>query len=748
MRKPDPMHRTSNQHAVNATPVPFLRWHGPILLGLCLAVAVAYPEWLMHSYYDVGDLGRLNVPQRMLLGWFYRHNWLPLWNPFSFGGQPFLEAGQAGPLYLPNVLFGLLPINAALKVSNLLHEWFAALTMYGFIWRTQRSRVSGFVAGFIYVTSAIWVGHIVHTQMIDALAWLPCIVWATYALLIRPNRWAFLGLSLSLAMEIYAGHPQITWSAAITVAIFVCVFFVQRNQQHKLKAVTATAGSVILGLLLSSAQWIPTLELVKHSTRNHVSSAFLLDGYLPTSGLLQFLSPFTPGGGYTGAPYSVKTFVTLYGNPYFWELFTYAGVIALAIAIAAIVSTVRSDFFTQAFTVLALVSVLLSLAKLPVVEQVLLHVPGFDFFRVSARYAGLTDFAIAALAGTGFRRLIESTRTHSDDPSDRRSHIRSITAASACFFALVLIVARWHGPLQVSPAAAVWVPVAALCVVAIVCMAPVWHRDRIWTLAILVMLDGLTATIPFTSLNMTKSAPYLKPSQTIQYVRTHLPGPAPFMRVAAIDNHENDDNSLAQDKSLAYRIPALNGYDSLEPSWYKQSFNLTWTDATLKQNAQTKLDAMDVAYVVTLSTYHPSYLHAWKQVFAGNGEIVYQNPDTLSVWHISKATSAQTSSPLHAKLQSWSANKQAWLVQTSQRGTAVLSQTYDPGWHASIDHRPAHLSQTSLGLTGLQLPAGSHQILLWYSPTGFRVGALLSLLTGIGWLMIFMIRARRRRKPS
>lgn len=734
--------KTSIQYITNRPPIPFLRWHGPVLLTLCVAIAVAYPEWAMHSHYDVGDLGRLNVPQRMLLGWFYHHFWLPLWNPFSFGGQPFLEAGQAGPLYLPNVVFGALPIGPALKLSNLLHEWFAALTMYGLIWSVERNRLSGFVAGFVYVTSAIWVGHIVHTQMIDALAWLPCIVWGTYACLRRPSISAFLGLSAAFAMEIYAGHPQISWFAFITVAIFMVVSLLQRHTDHKFRSVFISASSIVLALLLASAQWLPTLELVKHSTRNHVSSAFLLDGYLPKNGLLQFLSPFTPGGGYTGVPYSVKTFVDLYGNPYYWELFTYAGLIALAIATATAVFKFKSDYLIRSLTVLTLVSVLLSLAKLPVVEQILLHVPGFDFFRVSARYAGLTDFSIAALTGIGIGRLNVSTQTSDGE----RTNIRWFIAGAASIYAVILIVARWHGPLHMSPAAAVWVPVAALATVAAVCMFPVDQSDRVWTLVILIVLDGLTATIPFVRLNMTKTAPYLSPSPAIQYVRDHLQGTYPFMRVAAIDNNENDDNSLAQDKSLAYLIPALNGYDSLEPSWYKQSFNLTWTDATLRPKAQQKLDAMDVRYAVTLSTYHPAYLDSWKKVYANKEETVYENPDSLSVWHLVE-NGSHASSPMHSTLESFAADKQSWSLDASHAGQAILSQTYDPGWHATVDNKPVLLSMTKLGLTSIRVPAGVHKVSLWYNPTGFFVGAILSVLSGLGWLTVLVFSVLRRRKP-
>ena len=45
---------------------------------------------------------------------------LPLWNPYVFGGEPFLAAGQQSVLYPPGILFYLLPTAQA-------YGWFTAL---------------------------------------------------------------------------------------------------------------------------------------------------------------------------------------------------------------------------------------------------------------------------------------------------------------------------------------------------------------------------------------------------------------------------------------------------------------------------------------------------------------------------------------------------------------------------------------------------------------------------------------------
>src|SRR5208282_159800 len=46
-----------------------------------------------------------------------RHGHLPLWNSFTYGGQPFLGGFESAVLYPPNLLFLCLPLARALNFS-------------------------------------------------------------------------------------------------------------------------------------------------------------------------------------------------------------------------------------------------------------------------------------------------------------------------------------------------------------------------------------------------------------------------------------------------------------------------------------------------------------------------------------------------------------------------------------------------------------------------------------------------------
>jgi hypothetical protein len=71
------------------------------------------------------------------------------------------------------------------------------------------------------------------------------------------------------------------------------------------------------------------------------------------------------------------------------------------------------------------------------------------------------------------------------------------------------------------------------------------------------------------------------------------------------------------------------------------------------------------------------------------------------------------------------------VVETDARMPAylVLSDTFDPGWSARIDNRPAPIRPAYLAFRAVYLPEGSHTVVFTYRPAGFVMGLAL---TGCG----------------
>jgi hypothetical protein len=76
----------------------------------------------------------------------------------------------------------------------------------------------------------------------------------------------------------------------------------------------------------------------------------------------------------------------------------------------------------------------------------------------------------------------------------------------------------------------------------------------------------------------------------------------------------------------------------------------------------------------------------------------------------------------------------------------VIAESFYPFWRAQVDGRPAEVLRMNCALMGLELPAGSHQILLRYRPPrAYAVAGAISLLTLLGCVGALIWDARRAR---
>ncbi|MCL6452285.1 MAG: YfhO family protein [Alicyclobacillus sp.] len=594
-----------------------LRVHGPALLLLSVLTAAAFPWWFLPGGPVYDDLTRLNAPQRMLLAWSLRHLQIPLWNPFSFGGQPFLAAGQSGPLYPPNWLYALLPIVTALKWSYALHTLFAAVGCYLVSWHVTRRRLAGVISGVCFPASGFMLGHQVHTQMFDAISWLPLLLY----LLLRvfdDGRWRFaLGLALCGALEVYAGHPQMSFFACLFLGLTALGLLLLGRWPHRLRALGRTLVAAALAACLSAAQWLPTVALVLYSDREQVPSWFLLSLSMPLKGLLQLLTPFSAGGGYAG-PFTVQQFASEYGFQTFWELTSYAGITALVLAATAALCQLRRHPLVPILTVAGILFGAFSVGYHGIFPTLLTNLPGFDLFRVPARYIGLTDLSISLLAGIGMAALA--------DAAARGSRRPVVTAAVCALVCVILLSVDWaFGVLHRHPWSATLMPAVLVCLVP----AAAWmvRRSRqTWTsaaLAAAVVFDVTTQAAWWSPFIAGADPSYTSTDPVTSYVASHIHNPAaPLQRIASFP-----DAPLAFDEAAGFQIPSLDGYDSLVPQWYVNTVNLTWRTNTLLSEPRSLLDAYDVKYILTEDDDTPdwatfpggitSYRHTFAKVPAG-----------------------------------------------------------------------------------------------------------------------------------
>jgi hypothetical protein len=77
-------------------------------------------------------------------------------------------------------------------------------------------------------------------------------------------------------------------------------------------------------------------------------------------------------------------------------------------------------------------------------------------------------------------------------------------------------------------------------------------------------------------------------------------------------------------------------------------------------------------------------------------------------------------------------------------GLVILADTFYPGWHLTIDGRPAPILRANRVMRGAAVPAGEYTLVYTYQPLSFRVGAIVS---AAGWIALMMLAWSSWRKP-
>ena len=111
---------------------------------------------------------------------------------------------------------------------------------------------------------------------------------------------------------------------------------------------------------------------------------------------------------------------------------------------------------------------------------------------------------------------------------------------------------------------------------------------------------------------------------------------------------------------------------------------------------------------------------------------------------LAESTAAAPVAGAPARIVAYSADELA--IGASGPGLLVVSDTYYPGWRATVDGVPAALLRTNLHLRGVALAPGAHDVRVWYDPLSVKAGFAVTALAlfGNGALLLVARRVRRR----
>jgi hypothetical protein len=543
----------------------------------------------------------------VLLGRMISHGQLPLWNPYIFGGMPLLANVYTGALYPPNWLFAVLSPAVALNALMITTIHLSLIGTYLFARRLGMERLPALVSGIVFAFSGFSIAHLDHIHRLTAVVWLPWILLALEQLYRKAEwRWIALGAAF-VALQLFAGDPQITlYTAMLGAAYALFSLFAREQRQNRWRFVAAGAAMSGIGLLLSLAQLLPGAELLRQGERAQLTYEYFAGYSLPPGHLVALVFPYFFGGALL-RPYSL---------PYRGEWNEiipcgYVGLLGLMLSVTAWLGRKR-DRQLWFWTVTAGVALVLAFGGyLPFgLNRVLYHVPVYNLFRGAYRHWLEFTFAAAMLSGFGVSRL---------RAAKWNAALELVKGSLAIVFLLVLVTAAIYlfGKGGSLADAECFIPIIAFAFSA----AAVWfyargHSSASAAVLILMLLVDLAT---FGWFFTWRSVPYrvnerLADSATVGFIKARETDLSSFRLVSQSalpydygydpKKYPVQHDLLNVSNSLIPRgLQSVNGYDLFRPPRVSQLLGdqdaqgIIWNPQTFGPQAQA-LNLLNVRYLL------------------------------------------------------------------------------------------------------------------------------------------------------
>jgi hypothetical protein len=323
---------------------------------------------------------------------------IPLWNPYLYGGVPFLGDFQSALLYPPNLIFLVLPIATAINWSFFLHVFLLGASMYAWAVAGRGLRpLSGLIAGMAAMCGGSFFLHIYagHLSNVCSMAWAPLVFLGIDGWLKKRHAgWIFLSSSAA-ALQIYAGHPQYAYDTALVSGLYALVHL---SFGPRLR--TDAAGLALiypLAFLLAAVQILPGISAAAESARSGGTSyPFASMFSFPPENILTLIFPWLFG-----------KLSSYWGRCYLWEMSLYGGTGMLLLAGLAVFRKGWSRTPEGRLLLLAVCALVLALGGHTFLHKILYELlPGFAYFRGASKFIFFTGLFLALLAGIGTDRLL------------------------------------------------------------------------------------------------------------------------------------------------------------------------------------------------------------------------------------------------------------------------------------------------------------------------------------------------------
>jgi hypothetical protein len=742
----------------------------PLLISLLCAL-VFYRDLLFEArVYVFRDLYVVLLSRehaaRVLSSW----SWPPLWNPLSGLGKPFAADIQNAVYYPISVLLRLLPEPYGFNLSIVVHHILASLGLFVLLRRQGIGLVAATVGGGVFSFGGLLVAFD------NVPIWLRSAAWGSWTLLAfdawcdRRTVASWTALILALAMTLLGGQPEVLLHENVLMGVWALDRWRRGVGPRIGEALACLVSANLLCVALLALQLVPFAELVQASSRAgglNLSNAIQFS--LHPLGVLAFIVPrlfVNATGGLDEIAALLKAndgqaplFLTLY----------------LGIAFVWFGPALRrlSRFQRCLWIAVAALFLALSFGKyLPGYVAFLELLPALRVIRYPEKFLFAVHALFAVATAIGVDRVLRSANGFRSVRTIAGTLAVTLAVGAACTVAFSHAAAGARLPYDLGMQALLFT---------IACALAGWglRYPRSAMAALLLLMAGdlyrangnLLPTVPWSeAIQVPRSREVMRSGESPLRIYANPLGarplgfPGDFLR---------ERNLLETEAAQLHLIANVNTPSTLNLRDLERWEELI--ERVPRPQVAKILAAFNVGYVTSVRALNYPGLNLLQaprdptEVFVYEVEGVapraFVAPELRPVHDEAAALAVlrEVGDPARqvavesdtfadrfsgggdgvVGIESYLPDRVVLTAEMKTPGLVVLADTYDPGWHATIDGAATSVVRANYFGRGVYVDAGQRRIVFEYSPRSYQIGRYVSLTTCVGLLaMLFCFRAR------
>ncbi len=741
-----------------------------------------YNSWTTHKeLLNADSIRQIYLWKEFAAREFKKGNF-PLWNPYTFSGQPLAANFQSSVYYPFNIFYFLLDPKNAWILLVIIQPFLGGVFMYLLVRGLKKPQAPALFAAVAFMFSSYLITWMENGNVGNSYIWLPLAFHSTIKYFEKSKFRYLLILVISLALSILGGHPQ----TAIYIYMVTFLFWIYKTREQKrmyLPSIFVFVFAALSSILVSSIQIIPTAYFYKVSPVSLPFSKEVFDrSIIPFQNLVTLFA-----SDFFGHP----------GNNNFWSFsygdFTpYFGVVPLIFSLWAIIKLWKNSFvkltaITSVFFIICAVNGpitgFIRVAKIPLIDST-----------TPSRFISISIFLLVILSAFGVDDFLKNLK----DIKYQKRFLRFLLPI-LIFYASLWVFAVfgtkflphaeiWRVNLAVTRRNLILPTLMFLSIFALssglIFISPVkkfGYMISVFGIFFVTLLGGVYFSNKFMP---TAPKSFIFPNHPLFYWLSNNAGLDRF--------YGGGTAHIDFNFPTHYQIYGAEGYDTLRLERYAQllasSFSGSVPKAYLRsdgvfpssENGYRKrlFELLGVKYLLDKED-NPKTGSDWHyERFAGDNvegfwqydkfQVYRRTPVLPRIFQTTKYYVAKNDSEIIGKIYDPNYDLQRVIlesppnlgisesngniiipkvekydpsqiiVSTNSNNNTILfiSDAYDKDWNTYIDGKKFQLLRADYALRAITVPGGNHQVVFKYQPKSFTLGASMTTFSIVGLVIV------------